>query len=185
MIEESWTSPELSDYPLANDLFSACRAAALDADRIARTLARMESREDVQGQSYDSSGHSGYRRDPHAATDARMAYETRIAKRQQWDYQLIDLVSALAYGKSFTGSSGIAALDIAALAKGKKGKRGEGTAYADVIWWRCCAAASWDEVAYWCGKSRSWCVGAYADVCRVIDVYGAKQVLDGIGPSKD
>ncbi len=171
MIEESWTSPELSDYPLANDLFSACRAAALDADRIARTLARMESREGVQGQSYDSSGHSGHRCDPHAATDARMAYETRIAKRQQWDYQLIDLVSALAYGKSFTGSSGIASV--------------MSTAHADVIWWRCCAAASWEEVAHWCDKSRRWCIDAYADVCRVIDLYGARRVLDGVGLSED
>ncbi|MBS5865731.1 MAG: hypothetical protein KIC37_05175 [Coriobacteriaceae bacterium] len=171
MIEDTWTPPEFSDYQNARDLFNACREAALDADRIARTLSRMESREDVQAQSYEITGHAGHRCDPHAATDARMAYEIHIAKRQQWDYQLIDLVSALAYGQSFTGFGGIASI--------------MGASYADVIWWRCCAAASWDEVAYWCSKSRSWCVGAYADVCRVIDVYGAKQVLEGLGLSED
>ena len=42
----------LYEYQSARDLFEATREAAKDADRISRTLARMESRDGLHARSY-------------------------------------------------------------------------------------------------------------------------------------
>lgn len=127
----------------ARDFFESVRAAAIDAERIRRTLERMGAREQVRAQSYESRGGGSHGSDAMRATDERMDYEARIRQRQEADYALIDAACDVIYGSGQDGDGGIEAM--------------VGPAAADCVWWRYCAAATWKEVADGCGMSRSWC----------------------------
>lgn len=154
------------DCQSARDFFASVREAARDADRISRTIARMESREGVHGQSYSPAVHGGDH-DARAATDARMDYERRVHRRREDDYALIDRACAVIYGADQTGHGGVSAL--------------MGPAYADVLWWRFCAAETWKAVAAGTGMSVRWCQCAADAALDQIDSYGMGRMLDGKG----
>lgn len=158
---------DVSPYSRTADLLEATREAALDAERIRRSLLRMEGREGVRAQSYEARGRSGHRADQMRATDERMDYEARMRRRQEDDYALIDLACDVLYGSEQTGSGGVTAL--------------LGPAYADCLWWRYCAAATWPEVADGCGMSERWCRDAVRAACDTIDAYGISRIVDGLG----
>lgn len=159
--------PRASDFVDAKDFFEQTRAAAFDADSIARRLMAMEAREGIKTQSYESYGHPGHRSDPMRNTDARIAFEDVIRARQTWDYALIDLASEVIYGSDITGSGGIAAI--------------LGAHYADLAWWRFCAAATWEETAIGCAMSEKWCRKGISVVIDTVDAYGIDRLIDGIG----
>lgn len=90
-------------------------------------------------------------------TDVRMDYEKRIQQRQQEDYELIDLACTVLYGIDERGG-GIAAL--------------KGSAVADAMWWRFCAAAKWFTVERVVGMTERWCRDATEEALDTIDAYG-------------
>lgn len=157
----------MSPYACARDLFDACRSAAQDAERLSRTLARMEAREGVRAQSYESHGRSGHRSDAMSATDRRMDWEGRVRERRKADYGLIDLACKVIYGDDQLGSGGVAAL--------------LGTRQADVVWWRCCGLASWGEIADKLGISERQAQYDYDAACDVVDGLGLWCVTHGLG----
>lgn len=156
------------EYEDAREFFCAVRRAAADADRISRELARMEAAEGVRAQSYSGCGH-GSRTDVNgrSATIARMDYERRVSRRRDEDYALVDAACDVIYGGGQDGMGGIDAL--------------MGSAVADMVWWRFCALASWDEVAAHCEMSVRRCqelVSAAMDLC---DAYGIDAMRRGLG----
>lgn len=164
--EPNIASQRLGSYGCARDLFEAARDAAEDAERTSRTIERMEGREGVRAQSYQprTLGGGG---DSMRATDARIDYESRVRRRREEDYALIDLACAVIYGSDQTGSGGVAAM--------------LGPAYADALWWRYCAAATWPEVAEGCGMSERWCQRSMRVSFDTIDSYGLARVVSGLG----
>lgn len=154
-------------YSSAREFLEAVRAASIDAERIRHTLERMGVREQVRAQSYESRGRGGGTTDAMRATDERMDYESRARDRQHEDYALIDLCCDVIYGSGQNGSGGVCAL--------------LGSAYADCLWWRFCAAATWPEVADGCGMSERWCRDAVRVACDTIDAYGMSRIVDGLG----
>jgi hypothetical protein len=166
MVDPVQTLPSLSQYATARDLFDATRDASIDADRIARTLRRMGSREGVRAQSYEPHGRRGSIGDAMQATDARIDYERRVRERQRSDYALIDIACDVLYGHDQV-TGGLAVL--------------MGAAYADCLWWRYCAAATWGDTARGCGMSERWCRDAIAPAMDTMDAYGLERVSRGLG----
>ncbi len=159
---------ERTEYRDARDFFGAVREAALDADRISRRLARMEASEGPKGQSFDSCGH-GSAKDVNgtSGTVARMDYERRVAARREADYALIDKACDVIYGAGQDGLGGIDAL--------------LGSAAADVMWWRYCAAATWDTVCAECGVKDSWARYTVERALDECDAYGMWGMTRGLG----
>lgn len=159
---------ERFEYSCARDFFEAARAASLDAERIGRRIKRMEGSEGPRAQGYDAQGR-GSRRDVNgtAAVVARMDYEARVERRLDADYALIDRACSVIYGDGQTGLGGIDAL--------------MGAPAADAVWWRFCAAATWERVAREVEQSVRWCqytVGRALDEC---DAYGMWGMMRGLG----
>ena len=100
------------------------------------------------------------------ATDARMDFEGRIERRREEDYRLIDAACSVIYG-SDQSTGGVGAI--------------LGAAYADALWWRFCAAATWPEVAEGTGMSVRWCKDAVGVAMDVIDSYGLERMSRGLG----
>lgn len=151
----------------SRDYFAQVRDAAIDAERTRRTLAAMESREGVKAQRYGASVQGGTR-DVMAATDARLDRELAWRDRIERDYALIDHACALIYGVDNRG--GIAAL--------------LGTATADAMFWRYCAAVSWADVAKAVSYSQAWCFRAVATAHDLVDSLGFKAVMEGDGKAE-
>lgn len=161
--------PRYADYTCAREFFAAVRDASLEAERTRLTLMRMEAREGVRAQSYESHGRSGHRADDKAQTDARIDYESRMAERVESDYALLDLACALLYGRE-TGKGGLDAL--------------MGSAVADCISFRFVDARPWKEVAALMGYSHaSW--RSLRDMCQqgfdAIDSLGWERAIEGVG----
>ncbi|MGN9233696.1 hypothetical protein ACTM8Z_00095 [Atopobiaceae bacterium HCP3S3_D6] len=152
-------------YASAHDFFEAVREASRDAERTRRAVSRMESREGVRAQSYGPRGRGGTR-DAMAATDERMDYEERCRARVEADYALIDAACDVIYGRD-QRTGGVGAL--------------LGAAYADALWWRYCAAATWPEVAAGTGMSERWCRDAVRAATDVADAYGLERMASGLG----
>lgn len=148
----------------SRDFFESVREAALDAERTRRQLEAMESREGVKAQRYGASVQGGTR-DVMAATDARIDRERAWARRIERDYALIDEACEIIYGTDNRG--GIASL--------------LGTATADAMFWRYCAAVTWPEVASNVSYSRQWCYRAVAIAFELIDSVGVDAVTRGEG----
>ena len=100
------------------------------------------------------------------ATDRRMDYEARCRRRLEEDYELIDVACDVIYG-SDQSTGGVGAV--------------LGSAYADALWWRYCAGATWPEVADGCGMSERWCRDAVGVAMDVIDSYGLSRMAEGRG----
>ena len=157
----------MSEWARARDLMEAARRSAIEAERTRRALERMASREGPRAQSYSPGTSPGRVADPMATTDERMDYEARMRTRVEADYAIIDEACDVIYGSDQTGSGGVCSL--------------LGSAYADCLWWRFCAAATWAEVAEGCGMSERWCRDAVSVACDVVDAYGVGRVVRGLG----
>lgn len=157
------------DYATARDLFEAARVAARDADEIMRKLALLESACSVRAQSYQQRISVGSQRDVMAPVDRYVEQEGRYARRLDEDNHLISVASAVLYGGA-DHTGGIASL--------------LGGAYADVMWWRYCAGASWAEVARQCDRSERWCRDAVPVALDTAESYGWRRVVDGIGTAE-
>ena len=151
----------------ARDFFEQVREAAKDAERTRRQLEAMESREGVKAQRYGASVQGGTS-DPMAPTDARMDREAVWHRRIERDYALIDEACAIIYGTDNAG--GIASL--------------LGTATADAMFWRYCAAVTWDEVATNVNYSRPWCYQAVGVALEMVDALGVEMVKEGRGSAE-
>lgn len=160
------TLGRLADYQRASDLFHAARDAAIDIERTSRTIASLQSKEGVRAQGYGPSGRGGVS-DPMRATDVRVDYEERVRSRREENYALIDLACAVIYGSDQSGSGGVDAM--------------LGPRYADTLWWRYCAAATWAEVAEGTGMSERWCRDAERVAFDEIDAYGILRMAEGNG----
>ena len=139
--------------------------AASEADRFSRAIARMESREGARARSYAERVSVGGDRDVMEPTDRRIDYEERCRRRDE-DYALIDCACEVIYGRDQC-SGGIDAI--------------LGSAYADALWWRYCAAATWPEVAGGVGMSERFCRVAVRVALDTIDAYGLDRVATGLG----
>ena len=54
-----------------------------------------------------------------------------------------------------------------------------GSAYADALWWRYCAGATWADVARGCRMSERWCRRAVETALETIDAFGMRRVAEG------
>ena len=161
--------PSYSDYTSARELFAAVRDAAVEADRTRRMLLRLEASEGVKGQSYAAKGRSKPS-DAMGRTDARIDYEERMRERLDEDYALMELGDRVLYGNE----------------SGEGGRDARlGSAYADVVWWRSCAAATWVETGRNVGYSASWCKDAYEAAMDVVDAHGFERTARGDGMGED
>lgn len=149
----------------ARDFFASVRDAARDADRTTGIIRSMEAREGVRAQTYGPRGRGGVR-DAMAATDARMDFEERYRRRLDEDYELIDRACDVIYGAD-QSTGGVGAI--------------LGAAYADALWWRFCAAATWPDVAEGTGMSVRWCKDAVGVAMDVVDSYGLERMSKGLG----
>ena len=157
----------MGEWAHARDLMEAARRSAIEAERTRRSLARMEAREGPRSPSLNPHGTGGVPADPMAATDERMDYEARMRSRVEAVYAIIAEACDAIYGSDQTGSGGVCSL--------------LGSAYADCLWWRYCAAATWAEVAEGCGMSERWCRDAVSVACDAVDAYGVGRVIRGLG----
>lgn len=150
----------------ARDFFDSVRHAAMEVARTERQLARMEASEGVRAQGYTPMG-KGSRTDVNgtSATDARIDYEGMMRKRLEEDRALIDGACSILYGPDSRG--GVAGL--------------LGSATADAMWWRYCAAESWYKAADMASASvatvKRWCDVAF----DMIDAAGFDAVRCGEG----
>lgn len=159
---------DLNSYANAQEFFEAVKEASKDADRIAKILQSLSAAETVKAQRYTPRITGSGNRDVMLATDKRMDYEKRIRTRQSGDYELIDAAGEVIYGAEQDGAGGVGVLL-------------NDNAYADLLWWRYCAAASWPETAAGCGKSEKWCQYSVKIVFDMIDSYGLERVKYGLG----
>lgn len=151
----------------SREFFDEVRAAAIDAERTRRMLEAMESREGVKAQRYGVSVQGGTH-DAMSATDARIDRERSWAARIERDYALIDEACEIIYGIDNRG--GIASL--------------LGTATADAMFWRYCAAVTWPRVAESVCYSVPWCYKAVAVALDLVDALGVKAVKEGRGSAE-
>ncbi|MDY4041307.1 MAG: hypothetical protein SOY67_04310 [Collinsella sp.] len=156
----------IQSYTSARDLFEAAREAARDAERISRAVERMRSREQLRAQGYQPRTSGGGRADPNAATDARVDYERRVARRREADLALMSYASSVCYGDG-AYAGGVASLLT--------------PAHADALWWRYVNAATWPETAEGTGMSERWCRDAVAVALDQVDAYGFGRVRSGLG----
>lgn len=159
----------------AREFFGWVRRCAKEAERTRRTLERMESAEGVRGASLTPSvSHSREDVNGTARTVARMDYEERMRSRLDECYRALDRACDIIYGSPERGHErgGVDAL--------------LGSAVADCMWWRFCAAADWDEVAANAGYSKSQArrlVDVGLDGC---DFFGEEVLkVTGVGKATD
>ena len=141
----------------ARDFFESVRAAAQDAERTSHTLLRMQGRELPRGMG-TTPGNGGGTPDVMRPSDAVMDYEAMVRRRVQRDWDLIDEACCVIYGVEQDGTAGVNAL--------------LGSATADALWWRYCAAVKWQEVADKLDLSKNHC----QHLCNV-----AFDMIDSLG----
>lgn len=155
-------------YASAEDLFEAARAAARELGRDRAALERLSSRR--VGGSSPIAGARGSGGDVNrtAASDAYMDYEGRVRDRMREDERLLELASAIAYGRGRAG--GVAAI--------------LGGAYADALYWRYVAAETWERVAEMCHVGRTTAVRYCAVALETVDAVGLEAAVAGTGSAE-
>lgn len=157
---------DFEDYTKdARSFFEAARSAAQDARHLERAALRMASAEGLHGARLAAGG--GGRADAMGATDARIDYESRIAKRLEDDRALIDACGAVVYGRDQARPGGLRAL--------------LGGKVADACWWRWGAGETWAAVSDMVGMSERWCRQACEQACDTVDALGFAAVVEGRG----
>lgn len=161
---------DLCGYGSARELFAAVRDAALESRRAERTLERMRAAEGVRAQGYEPrvSG-GGAPSSGMGATDARMDQESRLSGRLEQDRALLDLASAVIYGRE-SGKGGVDAL--------------MGSSVADAMWWRYCDAAGWGRVAEAVGYSSRQAVRLVEQGLDCVDFFGMANCVGGQGAAE-
>lgn len=162
---------ETHRYASSRDLFEAARSASKENDRTSRMLAEMEEAEGLRGAGTGARVASGSIGDPMARTDARVDSEAAWHRRIEENCELINLASAVLYGRWYDGSGGIDSL--------LSGK------HADVLWWYYLACESWSVVAEKVGYSQQRCMQLRDEAFDTIDSYGVRRIVDGLGIAKD
>ena len=119
----------------ARDFFESVRAASIDVDRCRRQLERLEARaRSLGGGGFEPRTRSTP--DPHRMEGRIAAYmdmDAQLDARMEADYALIDRACRVIYGPDEDGRGGVASHFA--------------PVYADVLWWRYCAAEDWRHVA--------------------------------------
>ena len=158
---------DLCGYGSARELFAAVRDAALEGRRAERTLERMRAAEGVRAQGYEPrvSG-GGAPSSGMGATDARMDQEARLSGRLEQDRALLDLAGSVIYGAD-AGRGGVDAL--------------MGSAVADAMWWRYCAAEGWGQVADRLGYSVRQTSRLVDQGTDAVDFFGVRNCACGVG----
>lgn len=153
-------------YTSAREFFEAVRDASREADRTRRQIERMESSEGVRAQGYEPRV-SGTRSDVNGTSrvDARMDYEALWERRLDEDYALIDEACAVIYGPD--NRSGIESI--------------VGSAVADAMWWRFCAAETWRVVSAATFFSTTWCKHLVEVGLDAVDALGFERAKSGAG----
>lgn len=158
---------DLCGYGSARELFAAVRDAAIESRRAERALERMRAAEGVRAQGYEPrvSG-GGAPSSGMGATDARMDQESRLSGRIEQDRALLDLASAVIYGHE-SGKGGVDAL--------------MGSAVADAMWFRFCAAEGWVQVADRIGYSVRQVSRLVDQGTDAVDFFGVRNCACGVG----
>lgn len=154
----------------AEDLFERARACSRDASYINRKLATMESAEGVRGQSYEPTvSHTKQDVNGTARVVARMDYEGRMRERLDYDYAVIDYVSAVLYGTDCR--SGLAAL--------------VGQQVADLLDHRYLGCMTWEAASEAVGMSPSTSYRKAEMALDLIDMYTPEVIMGGRGEAED
>jgi hypothetical protein len=118
----------------AQAFFDDVRSAAIDAERCVQQLQRLEEKmHDIGGGGYEPGGSIGVDKDKIGRrVAAYVDMESKLKGRREEDYNLINRACNVIYGHKQDGSGGVSR---------------HNTLWADVLWWRFCAAAKWDDIA--------------------------------------
>lgn len=159
-------------FTSARDLFEAASKASRDAEEIRLQLVELEDR-------LTSLGGSGF--EPRVSKSAKHdAMGTRVSviadrkrelvRRQNEDYELIDLACAVLYGtKNEDG------LD----------KLVPSPWWADVLWWRYLDNSKWEQVGDAVGYSGRRCFDVAQAALDIADSYGLARTMAGMGFADD
>lgn len=147
----------------ARDFFESVRNAALEAERTRQTIIRLEGRELPHGMSFEGSGRGGIKPDVMHSSDSTMDYEAMMERRIKQDWALIDRACVILYGKNQMGDGGIC--------------KDKSSLWADALWWRYCAAGTWDDVIVGIGYSERQCHRIIDDALSWIDETGYKSAM--------
>lgn len=155
-------------FSSARELFESAREASKDAERIRRQLLAMEARA-------TSLGAGGF--EPRVASTpnpqrmadavgAKVDREAMLERRQQEDYDLIDLACEVLYGREQDGSGGLWSL---------VGWR------ADALWWHYLGGRTWAAVGDLLGYSEQYVWQQAQVALDTCDGWGLLPVIDGTG----
>ena len=152
-------------FSRARDLFESARAAAIDVETVERQLARMESSALSLGGGSAGSPVSSTPDPQRSArrSEALMDREASLRRRLDEDWALIDLASAVLYGRE--ADAGLAAL--------------VPSWWCDAIWWHYLGLASWADAADRVGYSEQRCKQVVMPAFDTIDSWGLVAVMEG------
>ena len=153
-------------YDSARDMFEAAREAALDAERIRRQLAAMESADlSLGGGGFEPRVRSTPDPDRMGrAVASHMEQAERLLSRQEDDYRLIDAACTVLYGTD--SEAGLWAL---------VGWR------ADALYHHYLALRTWAEVGELLGYSAEHCCREAMAALETADAWGWRSVVEGRG----
>ena len=158
-------------YSCARELFEAAREANLDIERTSRMLDNMEAREGLHAHpiaiSRRGSGHS----DPMRATDARIDAEAAAHARLEADWHLIDLASALCYGKWYDGKGGVDAL--------------LDSMHADCLYWVYLSGEKMGTITQILQRTDKTIYYMNRVSFEMLDAYGIQRAIDGTGIAEE
>lgn len=159
-------------FTSARELFESAREASRDAERIRRQLVAMEERStSLGGSSFEPRVSKSTNHDRMGARVAAMVdREQELVRRQNEDYELIDLACSVLYG-----SEGEQGLD----------KLVPETWWADVLWWRYLDDSTWEQVGDAVGYSGRRCFDVAQAALDIADSYGLARTRAGVGFADD
>lgn len=157
-------------FQSARELFEAAREASRDAERITRQLAAMEQRTlSLGGGGFEPRVSSTPTPDRMALRiNALVDVEDKLRRRQEEDYQLIDLASAVLYGTD--SDAGLWAL---------VGWR------ADAIFHHYLNGMTWEQVGSLLGYNHQYVWQQVQVALNVCDGWGIYRVMQGVGGAEE
>lgn len=146
----------------AREFFDAVMHAARDAESCKTQLEALE-----QTAQFGSSNGMGERVGGNGGnaverrTVAYVGQDARLEQRRKRDFELVDRACVLLYGPDQMGGGGLCAAEPT-----------DSETWADILWWRYCAAAAWDTVAYAMKRSVRPCQEHHARALEWMDETG-------------